>query len=78
MKLKMYINEILSQFVDDISSGNVKANPYYRGNEDNACKYCPFEDVCHERELVERRVFAATDQKLFWEKIEKGVEKNGR
>lgn len=78
MKLKMYINEILSQFVDDISSGNVKANPYYRGNEDNACKYCPFGDVCHERELVERRVFAATDQKLFWEKIEKGVEKNGR
>lgn len=76
-QLKKYIYGLLSKFVDDISSGNVRANPYYRGNEDNACKYCPFGDVCHERELVDRRVFAATDQKMFWDKVEKGVEKDG-
>ena len=75
--LKGYVYKTLEKIVDDISSGSVSPNPYFRGPNDNACKYCPFGDVCHPEETADRRDFAATSHDLFWEKIESEMKKHG-
>ena len=75
--LEKYMMLLLRQIVDDISSGNVTANPYTRGNTHNACAYCPYGEVCHS-ELVEgRRDYAAMKADEFWDRIRKKVADNG-
>ncbi len=75
--LEQYMMLLLRQIVDDISSGNVTANPYTRGNSHNACAYCPYGEVCHS-ELVEgRRDYAAMKADEFWDRIRKKVADNG-
>lgn len=75
--LKAYIYKYLQMMVDDIASGNVTANPYTRDARKNACRFCPYEEVCHKADVPGRRVFKAINAQRFWDDVAKEVNKHG-
>ncbi len=74
--LKKYIFLQVREMVDDIASGNVEANPYQREKSD-ACRYCPYDSICHPQTLTQARRFAKTEPSRFWEDVEKVVAQSG-
>ena len=75
--LEKYVMMLLKEIVDDITSGNIAANPYTRGNSHNACAYCPYGQVCHWEYVEGRRDYAAMKPEEFWERIRRKVNVNG-
>ena len=76
--LKRYVFHVLSDMIEDISSGNVEPNPYTRGTVHNACAYCPYGSVCHEACVEGRRNYKTMDAQRFWEEVEKEMTRHGR
>ncbi len=76
-QLEGYIFRILGKLVDEIASGNVKANPYSRGTSHNACSFCPYGSICHPETLEQRRNYKAMSSQRFWEEIGKEMQKHG-
>ena len=75
--LKGYVFALLGKMVDDISSGNIEANPYTRGSRHNACSFCPYGAICHDASVEGRRNYAAMTAQKFWEEIEKEMDRHG-
>ncbi len=75
--LEGYIFHALAEMVEDIASGNVEPNPYTRGTSHNACTFCPYGSVCHEKEVKNRRNYKAMPAQKFWEEIGKEMAKHG-
>ena len=75
--LKDYIFRYLGKMVEDIASGNVEPNPYTRGSSHDACAFCPYGAVCHEKQVEGRRNYQAMKPQRFWEEIEKEMKHHG-
>jgi len=75
--LRSYIFRYLRKMVDDISSGNVTANPYTRDNANGVCRFCPYGMVCHEGDVQNRRVFQNISADRFWEDVSREVKNRG-
>ena len=67
--LEKFVFDLLSKIVEDIASGNVEPNPYTRGNSHNACTFCPYGSICHERLIEGRRNYKSMTSQRFWEEI---------
>ena len=76
-QLRDYITKWLQGMVNDIASGNIEPNPYTRGNNFDACTYCPYGGVCHKDSVATRRNYETMDEGRFWTEIEREVGKNG-
>ena len=76
--LEKYVFHILGNMVDDISSGNVEPNPYTRGTSHDACAFCPYGAVCHEKYVEGRRNYKAMTAQRFWDEIGKEMQNHGR
>ena len=75
--LEGYILRVLGELVEDIASGNVQPNPYTRGSSHNACRFCPYGQVCHSDSVEGRRNYKAMTAEQFWEQVEREMTKNG-
>lgn len=75
--LKSYVFMLLGRFVDDIASGCVTPNPYTRGSEHNACRFCPYGAVCHPEYVEDRRNYKTMSSQWFWESVGKELEGHG-
>lgn len=75
--LRAYVFALLGKMVDEIASGCVEPNPYTRGSNDNACRFCPYGPICHPENIDGRRNYKTMTAKCFWEDIEKAVSVNG-
>ena len=75
--LRKFVYGHLQSMVDDIASGNVSANPYTRDARKNACRFCPYGEVCHKNEVSGRRVYKAINADRFWEDVKKEVTGHG-
>lgn len=75
--LKKYVFQVLKNLVEEIASGNVKANPYSRGSSFHACDYCPYGSICREVPPEQERNFKAVPAHVFWEDVEKEVQGHG-
>ena len=76
-QLETYLFRILGKMVDEIAEGKVDPNPYTRGTSHNACAFCPYGSVCHEKTVEGRRNYKAMTAQRFWEEIGKEVGRNG-
>ena len=76
--LEGYVFKVLADMVDDIASGCVDPNPYTRGSSHNACAFCPFGSICHDKSVEGRRNYKAMKADRFWDEIRKEMMKNGR
>ena len=75
--LEQYVFHVLHAMVDEIASGNVEPNPYTRGSSHNACAYCPYGVVCHEKYVEGRRNYKTMTAQRFWEEIGKEMQRYG-
>ena len=75
--LEKYLFRLLKEMVDGIASGCVEPNPYTRGTSHNACTFCPYGAVCHQKTVAGRRNYKAMTAQRFWEEIEKEVGSDG-
>ena len=76
--LKRYVFSVLSNMVDEIASGNVSPNPYMRGMNHNACRFCPYGAICNDQAEVCCRNYKTISQNEFWMYVEKEMSKGGR
>ena len=75
--LQRYVFRVLGNMVEDIVSGNVEPNPYTRGSSHDACAYCPYGAICHEKYVEGRRNYKTMSAQRFWEEIGKEMNRNG-
>lgn len=73
--LKRFVFHLLGKMVDEIASGVVAPNPYTRGNNHNACRYCPYGSVCHSATVEGRRNYKTVTATKFWEDVHQEVSK---
>lgn len=75
--LEKYVFRVLGRLVEDIASGNVQPNPYTRGSSHDACRFCPYGQVCHSDSVAGRRNYKTMSAAFFWEQIEKELMQHG-
>ena len=68
----------VGQLVEDIASGSVEPNPYTRGSNHDACRFCPYGTVCHSAQVPGRRNYKAMSAQEFWEAVGKELKNHGR
>ena len=59
--------------IQELAAGNITADPYWRGPEKNACRFCDYAAACHFEEGRGgdcRRWLPSVTTKEFWERVE--------
>ena len=79
-QLDDYLDRVLEGAAEQLSLGNIDADPYWHDDEKNACRYCDYAAACHFEEccgdkIRRRRALSAGE---FWALLkEKGGEEHG-
>ena len=69
-QVERFVKETLTRLTDEMYSGKLSAEPYWRGPENNACRYCEYKQVCHiESGEVPLRKRKAVSAERFWSEI---------
>ena len=82
-KLRKHIHHILRQIAQEIGSGNIQADPWYRDERRTACAWCDYASACHfeDGRCGERsRYLYPVKGTEFWEQLdeeERSDEKEG-
>ncbi len=76
--LKKYVFKVLTEMVDEIAAGVVDPDPYTRGENDGACRFCPYGAVCNKDTVAGRRNYKSVTAQRFWEDVEKEVMNDGK
>ncbi|MBQ3548701.1 MAG: PD-(D/E)XK nuclease family protein [Oscillospiraceae bacterium] len=74
-KLGRYVDKLLHDITREIASGNIDADPYARGPQEDACTYCPFASACYfDKQRDTMRYLKKTPPEEFWQLVEKETE----
>lgn len=69
--LHQHVYGRLLELSANLSGGKIEASPYYRGESDNACLYCPYVSVCRFDENRDtRRYLSKLKPSEFWQRLE--------
>lgn len=69
--LHAHVDKRLLELSENLSGGKIEASPYYRGEADNACLYCPYLSVCRfDEKLDSRRYLSKLRPSEFWDRLE--------
>ena len=74
-QLGRHVERILADICQELSQGNVAADPFWRGPEQNACRYCDYAAACHFEEgrgSDGRRWAEKLDVGDFWARLQRG------
>ena len=72
-RLGKHIQRVLEDICRELAEGSVAADPFWRGPEKNACRYCDYAAACHFEEGRGgdcRRWLPGMSAREFWEKVE--------
>ncbi len=72
-KLEKHIYKILDEIGTELAAGNIAADPFWKGPEQNACHYCDFAAACHFEEGKGtdcRRWLPKVKAEQFWNELE--------
>jgi len=72
-KLGAHIQRVLKEICEEMAAGNIAADPYWRGPDRNACRYCDYAAACHFEEGRGgdcRRWLSSVKPQEFWENVE--------
>lgn len=73
-KLGKHVQRVLEDICQELASGNIAADPFWRGPDKNACRFCDYAAACHfepGRGGDCKRWLTSVDAQEFWEQIEK-------
>ena len=69
--LEQFVFRKLGKLADGIAGGEIEADPYWRGEEHNACRWCEYKEICHtESGEVPLRRRKAVSADAFWQTLE--------
>ena len=72
-KLGKHVQRVLEDICQELAGGSIAADPFWRGPEKNACRFCDYAAACHfepGRGGDCKRWLARVSVKEFWEQIE--------
>ena len=72
-RLQKHIQRVLEDICAEIASGNIAADPFWRGPEKNACRFCDYAAACQFEEGRGgdcRRWLPNVTAQQFWENVE--------
>ena len=72
-RLERHTRRILSDIATELAAGNVAADPFWRGPQQNACQWCDYAAACQFREGVggdRRRWLPGVKAEEFWAGLE--------
>lgn len=72
-RLKGHIDRVLEDICRELAAGNIAADPFWRGPEKNACRYCDYAAACHFEEGLgedRRRWLPSVKGEAFWRAVE--------
>ncbi len=46
-RLERHVERVLRDICKEIAAGNIAADPYWRGQDQNACRFCEYAAACH-------------------------------
>ena len=76
-RAERFVFRSLGRMADEIAEGRIEANPYWRGADQNACRWCEYKEICHvESGEIPLRRRKAVSAETFWETL-KEEESNG-
>ncbi|HHU23048.1 MAG TPA: ATP-dependent nuclease subunit B [Clostridiales bacterium] len=71
-KLSRFIDRTLREMAGELRRGSIAADPYFRGQQENACLWCDYIDACHFDEARDkRRYLSKLKPPEAWSRIEK-------
>ena len=79
-RLEKHTHRILEDIAKEIAAGNIAADPFWRGEQQNACRWCDYADACQFREGVggdRRRWLPKVKGEEFWDRLEQGEDMTG-
>ena len=72
-KLARHTDHILRQIGQELAAGNINADPFWRGPEQNACQWCDYAAACHFEEgrgSDKKRWLPTVKGEDFWAAVE--------
>ena len=73
-KLGRYVDGLLHKVALELGAGNIDADPYVRGPQENACDHCAFASACWFDERRDRaRYLQKTTPEEFWAMVDREV-----
>ncbi len=73
-RLKRHTERVLAQVCQELAAGKITADPFWRGEQKNACRYCDYAAACHFEDGRGgdcRRWLPKVDSRRFWEQVER-------
>ena len=73
-KLSRHTNRILEEIGKELAAGNINADPFWRGPEQNACQWCEYAAACHFEEgrgNDRRRWLPSVKGEDFWAALDR-------
>lgn len=77
-QLRQYVFKVLRRLVNEIGNGIVEPNPYSRGDNYDACRFCPYGAVCRRSTVKNCRNYKEISAADFWANVESEVTSGGR
>jgi len=70
--LSEHVRNMMQNAKENISNGNNECSPYYKSENDNACNYCDYRDVCGFDEEIgdKHRYVVKKDPEEVWKEFE--------
>ena len=73
-----HVRHTLGALADTLWAGKIAPDPYWRGDEHNACAFCPYRTVCRvDSGEVPLRRLRAVSRTEFWNALEKEAKERG-
>lgn len=76
-RLEKHTHQILTEIAEELAAGKIAADPFWEGDDRNACKWCEYGAACQFREGVGgdcKRWLAGVKADEFWSRLENGAE----
>ena len=72
-RLERHVARVLEEICQELAAGNIAADPFWRGPEKNACRWCDYAAACHFEEGRGgdcRRWLPGVKAQEFWDRME--------
>lgn len=80
VRLERHVDRVLRDICRELAAGNIAADPFWRGPDKNACRYCDYAAACHFEEGRGgdcRRWLSGVSAEEFWQEVEQSADEEG-
>lgn len=76
--VEQHVRRTLGKLADSVWAGEIAPDPFWRGEDHNACSWCPYDAVCRVKSgAVPLRRLRSVSRGEFWKELEQEAEDHG-